>query len=97
MERGEGYAKVNWSFFFPKLKPTPTKDLLESLGSMTGEKKVVLGNAQCLARRPSLALAQLLRLQAGFQVHDFHQNFINNETFILSRWCKPQLVATWGL
>jgi len=52
MERGEGYAK----------------DLLESLGSMTGEKKVVLGNAQCLARRPSLALAQLLRLKAGFQV-----------------------------
>jgi len=51
-EKGEEYAK----------------DLLESLGGLNGEKRVVLGNAQCLARKPSLALAHLLHLKAGFQV-----------------------------
>ena len=68
MERGEEYAKVKQRKFM-RLQAPSSKDLLESLGSMTGQKRVVLGNAQCLARQPSLALAQLLHHKAGFQVH----------------------------
>jgi len=52
MDRGEEYAK----------------DVLESLSSMVGQKRVVIGNARCLAREPSWALAQLLHHKAGFQV-----------------------------
>jgi len=52
MEKGEGYAR----------------EVLESLSSMVGEKRVVIGNAQCLAKQPSWALAQLLHQKAGFQV-----------------------------
>jgi len=52
MERGDEYAK----------------NVLESLSILGGQKRVVLGNAQCLARQPSLALAELLKQKAGFQV-----------------------------
>jgi len=44
------------------------RELLESLRSIEGGKKIVLGNAECLARQPSLALAHLLQRKAGFQV-----------------------------
>lgn len=52
MDRGRDYAK----------------ELLESLRSIEGGKKIVIGNAECLARQPSLALAHLLQRKAGFQV-----------------------------
>ena len=80
--------------------------VLESLSNLGGQKRVVLGNAQCLARQPSLALAELLKQKAGFQVQSqFWHHFVmvhiqcEDQHFILikHRWCKLQLGVTWDL
>ena len=85
------------------------QNVLESLSNLGGQKRVVLGNAQCLARQPSLALAELLRHKAGFQVQSqFWHHFVMvlapypmwRPTLYLDnkhRWCKLQLGVTWDL
>ena len=56
---------------------THFQNVLESLSNLGGQKRVVLGNAQCLARQPSLALAELLKQKAGFQVQSqFWHHFV---------------------
>ena len=56
---------------------THFQNVLESLSILGGQKRVVLGNAQCLARQPSLALAELLKQKAGFQVQSqFWHHFV---------------------
>ena len=85
------------------------QNVLESLSNLGGQKRVVLGNAQCLARQPSLALAELLKHKAGFQVQSqFWHHFVMvlapypmwRPTLYLDkkhRWCKLQLGVTWDL
>ena len=74
MDSGRDYAKVRrltlWYYITRTSKPEWSfpKELLESLRSIEGGKKIVIGNAECLARQPSLALAHLLQRKAGFQV-----------------------------
>ena len=117
MDRGRDYAKVRrltlsyyitrtskpeWFWSFPK-------ELLESLRSIEGGKRIVLGNAECLARQPSLALAHLLQRKAGFQVLLsktialclIHISVIisiqKTPNVLFLRLCKPLLEDTWDL
>ena len=49
------------------------QEILDSLNKIAGPKRVVIGNGRCLARNLTLALAELLKNKAGFQV------FLNTE------------------